>query len=303
MTTRRLFVTALTAVALAVGPAAAHGDADLLTTAARAGKFRTLLNALVATGLTRGFQGDHRFTILAPTDEAFDKLPAGTVEKLLKPENRQQLAELLKYHVFPGDVTASSVRAIARKDGEALTAAGRNVRFTIDSNHRLLVNDAVIVQADIRCGNGVIHVIDKVLMPSDDKTTVLDVAAKAGQFKILLECVKAAGLDDVLKGDGPFTVLAPTDAAFEKLPAGTLQPLIQPKNREKLAAILKLHVVPGRVTAKQALAAGSAKTVAGAAVKFEIQDGRLTVNNARVVANDVKADNGIIHVIDAVLLP
>jgi len=133
--------------------------------------------------------------------------------------------------------------------------------------------------------------------------TVVDVAVSNGSFQTLVTALKAAGLVETLQGDGPFTVFAPTDEAFAKLPAGTLESLLEPANREKLTAILTYHVVPGRVTAAQASALDGASTVQGARLPIAKADGGLTVGGAKVVTADVAAGNGVVHVIDAVLLP
>ena len=132
---------------------------------------------------------------------------------------------------------------------------------------------------------------------------IVDTAVAAGQFKTLASALKAAGLVDTLKGSGPFTVFAPTDAAFAKLPAGTLQDLLKPENKGKLAAILTYHVVPGDVTSAQVAKLTEAKTVNGAVLKVSVHDGKVMINNADVVKPDIEASNGVIHVIDAVLLP
>ena len=132
---------------------------------------------------------------------------------------------------------------------------------------------------------------------------IVDTAVKAGSFKTLVAAVKAAGLVDTLKGKGPFTVFAPTDVAFAKLPEGTVETLLKPKNKAKLAAILTYHVVPGRV--KAASLAGkklSVTTVNGKSVRINGTDG-VKVNNATVIKADIATSNGIIHVIDNVLLP
>jgi len=140
------------------------------------------------------------------------------------------------------------------------------------------------------------------------KKDIVDTALAAGSFKTLAAALQAAGLVDALKSDCPFsddsfTVFAPTDKAFAKLPEHTLQDLLKPHNRHKLAAILKYHVVSGKVTAKDAIKAGSATTLAGDKVSISIKDGSLAINDAKVITNDVITKNGIIHVIDTVLLP
>jgi uncharacterized surface protein with fasciclin (FAS1) repeats len=128
------------------------------------------------------------------------------------------------------------------------------------------------------------------------------VASGADNFKTLVAAVKAAGLVETLQGKGPFTIFAPTDAAFAKLPAGTVESLLKPENRDQLIAILTYHVVPGKVLAAD-VKTSEAKTVQGQSVKLVVSDAGVTVNNANVVKTDVMAENGVIHVIDTVILP
>ena len=132
---------------------------------------------------------------------------------------------------------------------------------------------------------------------------IVDTAIKAGQFNTLAKALTAAGLVDTLKGDGPFTVFAPTDAAFAKLPAGTLESLLKPENKDKLTSILTYHVVPGAVKASQVASMSSAATVNGEKVAFKAQNNKVTVDDANVVKADIVASNGVIHVIDTVLMP
>lgn len=135
------------------------------------------------------------------------------------------------------------------------------------------------------------------------KKDIVDTAVAAGSFKTLAAALQAAGLVDTLKGKGPFTVFAPTDDAFSKLPAGTVDSLLKPENKEKLKSILLYHVVPGRVTAAQVMKLTSAKTMNGQEVKIMVEGGTVMINDAKVVKADVFASNGVIHVIDTVLLP
>ena len=136
--------------------------------------------------------------------------------------------------------------------------------------------------------------------PSKD---IVDTAVEAGSFKTLATALQAAGLVDTLKGKGPFTVFAPTDEAFAKLPAGTLEDLLKPENKEKLAAILTYHVVPGKVLAAQMIKMNSAKTVNGQSLIISTNGGTVMVDNAKVVKTDILCSNGVIHVIDSVVLP
>jgi len=132
---------------------------------------------------------------------------------------------------------------------------------------------------------------------------IVDTAVAADGFNTLVAAVKAAGLVDVLKSDGPFTVFAPTDAAFKKLPEGTLEDLLKPENKDKLVAILKYHVVPGKVMAADVVKLDSAKTAQGGKVTIKVANGKVMVDNANVVKTDIGCSNGVIHVIDSVILP
>ena len=134
---------------------------------------------------------------------------------------------------------------------------------------------------------------------------IVDTAVGAGKFKTLVAAVKAAGLVETLKGEGPFTVLAPTDEAFAKLPEGTVESLLKPENKDKLVAILTYHVIPAKAMAADVvkLDGKSVKTVQGGEVKVEVVDGTVKINGAKVIATDIEATNGVIHVIDTVILP
>lgn len=135
-----------------------------------------------------------------------------------------------------------------------------------------------------------------------EKKTIVAVASGAGQFETLVAAVKAAGLVDTLNGDGPFTVFAPTDEAFAKLPKGTVEDLLKPENKEKLAGILTYHVVPGKVMAAD-VKAGKVKTVNGKEATVKVDGDTVMIGKAKVVKTDIAASNGVIHVIDSVLLP
>jgi transforming growth factor-beta-induced protein len=141
--------------------------------------------------------------------------------------------------------------------------------------------------------------------PKAASQDIVDTAVAAGSFKTLAAALQAAGLVDTLKSKGPFTVFAPTDEAFAKLPPGTVEDLLKPENKEKLVAILTYHVVPGKVLAAQVKVAkmNSAKTVNGQSVAISVTDGTVMVDNAKVVKTDILCSNGVIHVIDSVVLP
>ncbi|TWU48864.1 Immunogenic protein MPT70 precursor [Rubripirellula tenax] len=276
--------------------AAPSSSRNIVETAIDAGAFNTLVAAVKAAGLVETLSGAGPFTVFAPTDEAFANLPAGTVETLLKPENKAQLVSVLTYHVVPGRVPASAVvglKGAKTVNGQRVNIASNDAGVTVDS--------ANVVQTDIQCSNGIIHVVDSVLLP--ESGTIVDVASNTGSFGTLLAAANAAGLVPTLSGDGPLTVFAPTEEAFSALPKGTVASLLQPGNEGKLADILKYHVVAGRVYSEDALALTSAPTVAGPSIAITLTDGGANVNNARLLQTDIDASNGVIHVIDRVLLP
>lgn len=283
--------------------------ADIVDTAVSAGSFGTLIAAVEAAGLVETLKGEGPFTVFAPTDDAFAALPAGTVEALLA-DPQGQLTQILLYHVVPGKVMSSDL-----SDGmTADTVQGSPVAFAI-ANGVVKVNEATVVTADIEASNGVIHVIDSVILPPTEEASaesaaeaeapvgnIAEVATDAGSFTTLLAAVEAAGLVDELTGEGPFTVFAPTDAAFAALPAGTLDTLLADPEGA-LRDILLYHVVAGEVMSTDLSDGMTAETLQGAPVAFSVKDGAVKVNEANVVNADVDASNGVIHVIDAVILP
>lgn len=270
-------------------------EMDIVDTAVAAGSFKTLAAALGAADLVDALKGDGPFTVFAPTDQAFAALPEGTVQTLLKPENKALLQSILTYHVVPGNLSAEDVVG-----GHSLVTLNGQ-KIDLDTSKGVKVDGANIVKTDIHTSNGTIHVIDAVIMPSTKD--IIDTAIDAGSFKTLAAALGAAELIETLQGDGPFTVFAPTDEAFAALPAGTVESLLKPENKAKLQAVLTYHVVPGRIYAADAIEAGQAKTVQGSKVTIKANDGKVTVDGANVVAADIDSTNGVIHVIDAVILP
>ena len=271
-------------------------QADIVDTAVSAGSFNTLAAALKAGGLIDALKSKGPFTVFAPTDDAFAKLPAGTVETLLKPENKGKLVSILKYHVVKGIVKAENVVKLT----SASTLNGQRASIKV-AGGMVMLDNARVVKTDIPCSNGVIHVIDSVILPKSEN--IVETAAKAGSFKTLIAAAKAAGLAGALTGDKPLTVFAPTDAAFAKLPKGTVENLLKPENKEDLKRILLYHVVAGRVYSDQALKLSSANTLAKAPIKIRQADGAAYINDSKLIKLDIETSNGVIHVIDSVLLP
>ena len=270
---------------------------DIVETAVSAGSFNTLVAAVKAAGLVEVLQGDGPFTVFAPTDEAFAKIPQEKIASLLKPENKGLLTSILTYHVVPGKVTAEQVVKLSN----ATSVNGQRVDIKTEGG-KVFIDGAQVITADIACSNGVIHVIDSVIMPSTND--IVATAVEAGAFKTLTAAVKAAQLVETLQGKGPFTVFAPTDDAFAKLPEGLVASLLEPANRDKLASILTYHVVPGRVYASDVVGLKSADSVQGAPIHISVKDGSVLLNgSAKVVKTDIETTNGVIHVIDSVILP
>ena len=269
---------------------------DIVDTAVADGRFTTLVAAVQAAGLVDALKGEGPFTVFAPTDEAFAKLPEGTVESLLQAENLEQLKSILLYHVVEGKVMAADVVGLT----SASTLLGKDLSVKVDMGDGY-INDAKVVVTDIETSNGVIHVIDTVILPAND---IVETAIADGRFTTLVAAIQAAGLVDTLKGEGPFTVFAPTDDAFAKLPAGTIDELLMPENLEQLKNILLYHVVAGKVMAADVVALESADTVLGQSLTIKVEDGNVYLNdNVQVIITDIETSNGVIHVIDTVLLP
>jgi transforming growth factor-beta-induced protein len=269
---------------------------DIVDTAVAAGQFKTLAAALQAADLVDVLKGEGPFTVFAPTDEAFSKLPEGTVKGLLKPEAKGKLASILSYHVVAGSVDAGKVVKLSN----ATTLNGQRVDIAVKDGG-VMIDNAKVVVTDIQCSNGIIHVIDSVILPASNNIPAT--AVKAGTFKTLVAAAKAAGLVDALSGDKPLTVFAPTDEAFARLPEGTVESLLKPENIDQLKQILLYHVVQGRVYSDQALQLKEAPSLAGPMLKISASKRGAFINKSKLIALDIEASNGVIHVIDAVLLP
>ncbi|MDB4753863.1 CIA30 family protein [Akkermansiaceae bacterium] len=271
---------------------------NVVATALSDGRFKTLSKVLNSAGLVETLQGDGPFTVFAPTDEAFSKLPTDVISNLLKPENSEELGNILKYHVLAGSVRLAG--ALESEGAKTVTGDSISVTFT---DGKVKVNESTLINSDIQCSNGVIHVIDSVLLPPKPETDLVAVAKRSGKFSTLLAAVEAAGLSDTLSSASEVTILAPTDEAFSKLPKGTLESLLKPESRKALQKILAMHVLNGKVSAGDALNAKQAMSFSGEPLTFKVEDGLLKVNSSTIVSTDIVADNGVIHVIDSVLLP
>jgi len=309
-----LFTTLLTALlhvhATVAGPAnSTHGE-TIVDLALETKDLSTLVAALKAGSLVDTLSGPGPFTVFAPTNEAFAALPAGVLANLLKPENKNELVDLLTYHVVSGTVHSKNIW-----DGEMLkTVEGKYVTLRV-SGKDIFVNSAKVITADIDASNGVIHIIDAVLMPGPAPSppaptpappasnTIVDLALGDKDLSTLVTALKAGDLVDTLSGPGPFTVFAPTNEAFAALPAGALANLLKPENKNQLVDLLTYHVVPGTILAKNLLDGERLKTVEGKSVMVKISGGDVFINGAKVTTPNLIASNGVVHIISAVLSP
>ena len=262
-----------------------------------------LVAALDAADLVETLSGEGTFTVFAPTDEAFAALPDGMLEDLLADPNA--LKQILLYHVVGDVVMAETVVTL----DNAETLEGSTVAIeVVDGN--VFLNDSQVTSTDIEASNGVVHVIDKVLVPEMEEAVSNDVVedlksiaevAVAGGFNTLVAALSAADLVETLSGEGTFTVFAPTDEAFAALPEGMLEGLLA--DTEALTQILLYHVVGDVVKAETVVTLDEAETLAGDKVSIEVVDGNVFVNDSKVTSTDIEASNGVIHVIDKVLVP
>lgn len=275
------------------------------------GRFTTLVTALQEAGLVEALQGEGPFTVFAPTDDAFAALPEGTLESLLA--DKEALSSVLLYHVVDGKNMAADVIALDGQEIPALSGEAILVKVEGDSAY---ASNALILITDIEAGNGVIHVVDSVMLPPSmmaeeepmeeemtEPMSIVDIAVADGRFTTLVTAVVEAGLAETLSGEGTFTVFAPTDDAFKQLPEGTIESLLADK--EALTDVLLYHVLGSTVYAENVVALDGqiVETLQGQYLNVSVDDDAVMVDNAQVIITDIMASNGVIHVIDSVLLP
>jgi transforming growth factor-beta-induced protein len=268
------------------GSAASNDPKDIVDTAVAAGSFKQLAGALTKAGLVDALKGAGPFTVFAPNDDAFaafEKKNPGVLAGL----STDQLTTILKYHVLSG----AAVKSTDLKDGQlAKTLAGPVVAVDL-SGKSPKINEATVVKADISAKNGVIHVIDTIILPPED---IIKVATAAGSFTKLAAALTSAGLVSDLQGDGPFTVFAPTDAAFTAL--GTAP------TGDALKSVLLYHVLKGIAGPLDLKNGGVTTMLSGSPVLFDLSQGA-KIGSAKISMTNVVAKNGVIHVIDSVIVP
>merc|ERR1711957_233593 len=273
--------------------------ADIVHVAERNADLSTLVKALTAGKLVNTLEGAGPFTVFAPTNAAFAKIPADKLKKLLG--NRKLLDELLEYHVLSGkfamrELMAANVIRTIEKDDVVVRSIGGAV----------MVNNANVVTSDVEATNGLVQVVDKVLVPpnfplalySED---IVELAESQPDLSTLVQALVVGKLTATLSGAGPYTVFAPTNEAFAKIPAADLRKLLS--NPTELDSLLEYHVLAGNFQMRDLMAVRSAKTLEGGVVTVGGSGSIITVNNAKVLKADVSATNGIVHIIDTVLMP
>ena len=265
---------------------------DIVDIAVEDGRFTTLVAAVQAAGLVDALKGDGPLTVFAPTDDAFAALPEGTVDALLA--DIPALTDILLYHVVEGKVMAADVVELSM----AMSLQGQYLDVQVEDG-KVLIDNAEVIITDIETSNGVIHVIDAVVLP--ETRDIVDIAVEDGRFTTLVAALQAAGLVDALKAEGPLTVFAPTDEAFAALPEGTVEGLLA--DIPALTDVLLYHVVEGKVMAADVVDLSMAGTLLGQEISISIMDGKVMLNESQVIITDLETSNGVIHVIDAVLLP
>jgi len=278
---------------------------NIVETAVEAGSFTTLASLLVATGLDSVLADPSaKFTVFAPTDDAFAKLDAATLSALQS--DPELLSSVLLYHVIAGQVVDAAT-AIGLAGESVETANGQSVKVSLRGK-RLFINKSEVVVADVLASNGIIHAIDTVLMPPavmDSGETLAEIVKNNPDFRILNYALHVTGLNKVLDdANATFTVFAPTDRAFHRLGYVNLFKLI--RNRDALRSVLLYHVIPdASVDAETAftLDTASVTTANGQDVTVNVRGEKLFINRSRVIATDIEASNGIAHVINRVLIP
>ena len=292
-----LIALIMTACLMTMPIAMADSNEDIPTNATNTGVHDTLVDALVQANLVSTLQGDGPFTVFAPTDQAF--ADAGIdLSTFDTDEEIATLTDILLYHVY----TAGAVYASDVTDGLTVTMAnGDDASFTV-TDGTVMVGDATVTTADVMASNGVIHVIDKVLMPPADLVDIAAVAMSTGVHDSLVAALVKADLVSTVQGEGPFTVFAPTDQAFAD--AGIdLDAFTTDEEIAALIDILLYHVYSGAVNAGDVTDGLAVQMVNGDYAQFTVTEGTVMIEDATVTAADVMASNGVIHVIDKVLMP
>ena len=294
----------------------AMAQKNIVQTAVAAGKFKTLGALVKKAGLAGTLSAPGNLTVFAPTDRAFANLKKSNPALYNKvATDKKLLRSVLTYHVVGKRIRAAAAIAAAKKGQKVKTVQGESIGLSFRGGKIVLNGRARVVIPDVKASNGVIHAVDAVLVPPSllqppaPTQSIVQIASGNPDFSTLVSLVQKAGLVEAISARGPFTVFAPTNEAFAKLaktaPATYAAVLADPA---LLAKVLTYHVVAGDIKSTQAIAAaqqnGTVKTLEGESIALSLKDGKLTLNgSATVVAADILATNGVIHVIDTVIVP
>jgi transforming growth factor-beta-induced protein len=305
----------LTAVGLSLAlllpglPVQAQAQQNIVQIASETESTSTLVEAVVAANLTETLSGEGPFTVFAPTNEAFASL-GNTLNVLLDADNQDLLADVLTYHVVAGDVPASQAITLDSAD----SVQGDVIQIATRGDDLFLNNSARVTTADIEASNGRIHLINQVILsPSlSDRIqqavdasdqTVADIVTANDRLTTLEEVLRQADLLDTLSNAGPYTLFAPTDAAFEQLSQEQLDALLNESNRDLLEDVLTYHVVSGDIPSSQAVNLNSATSLQGDEISLSVENGSLFLNGqAEVITADIGAANGQVHLVNEVIL-
>lgn len=282
--------------------------ADIVDTAVAAGVFSSLVTAVSTADLVGTLKSPGPFTVFAPTDDAFAKLDSATLNDLLtNPDSLPALTDILLYHVVSGEYSAADLGFDATDwfAGESSTrfldtVLGTPLKVEATPFGVLLNGSSMVATPNVETANGIVHIVDSVILPPAD---IVDTAVAAG-LSSLATAVTEASLIDTLKGDGPFTVFAPIDSAFAALGSETLNTLFDDANIADLQDILLYHVISGAAVFSADVAPGSVTMANGDTATITADDnGTLFINGAEIITTDINTRNGVVHLIDTVILP
>jgi uncharacterized surface protein with fasciclin (FAS1) repeats len=278
---------------------------DLFDTVKSTSGHELFVKAVEASGLESQLRSQGPYTVFIPTDEALSRYAQDKGINLNRPQN-QQLADILRYHIVPGYLAGTDLYVVPA----ATTLQGDPVSLSVKGGHAY-VDGARVIGSDVSASNGYIYVIDGVLTPGDGTyaekaprpapQTLLETASKEGSYNTFVKAVKAAGLQDKLQS-GHYTVFAPTDQAFAKLPKGSVESLLKPENRHQLEHFLNSHIVPGRVVQEDLAIEGKATAASGETLHVSESGRTFKVEQAKVVEANTAPSNGVLYGVDSVVL-
>jgi transforming growth factor-beta-induced protein len=302
------------AAAVCLTAATAAPTKNIVELAVSVPDLSTLVTAVTAGKLVDTLSSAGPFTVFAPTNEAFAKVPNATLAHLLDPANIKELDSVLTYHVLPEAVQSKDLKPFQ----SVKTVEGSELYIIVDAKGVYVGADihskegsGHVTAADNEATNGVVHIIDGVLLPltkavgsaAAPTKNIVALAQSVPDLSTLVTAVVAGKLVDTLSSAGPFTVFAPTNEAFAKVPNATLAHLLDPANIKELDSVLTYHVVSGNIQSKDLKPFQDVKTVEGSEIRVVVHNSKVYVNQAQVTAPDNEATNGVVHIIDGVLIP